>query len=129
MAEKNFKSRIVHKHDTAENWEKATGFIPMQGEIIIYDIDASYDYERIKIGDGATIVDELPFANDALKAELMQSDWLQADNTQLDYIKNKPEIVSDEEFFNWIIEEKIVEPIASTNGEIYITNNNEIYVL
>lgn len=69
MAEKSFKSRIVHKHDTAENWEKATGFIPMQGEIIIYDIDASYDYERIKIGDGATIVDELPFANDALKEE------------------------------------------------------------
>jgi hypothetical protein len=63
------------------------------------------------------------------KAEIMQSDWLQTDNTQLDYIKNKPEIVSDEEFFNWIIEEKIVEPIASTNGEIYITNNNEIYVL
>lgn len=63
------------------------------------------------------------------KPEIMQSDWLQTDNTQLDYIKNKPEIVSDEEFFNWIIEEKIIEPIASTNGEIYITNNNEIYVL
>jgi hypothetical protein len=29
----------------------------MQGEIIIYDIDATYNYERIKIGDGATTVD------------------------------------------------------------------------
>ena len=71
MAKKSFDSRIVHKHDIAENWEKATGFIPMQGEIIIYDIDASYDYERIKIGDGATVVDELPFINDALKEELI----------------------------------------------------------
>ena len=61
----NFNGRIIHKHDIAENWEKATGFIPMQGEIIIYDIDANYDYERIKIGDGVTVVDELPFANDA----------------------------------------------------------------
>ena len=86
MAEKNFKSRIVHKHDTAENWEKATGFIPMQGEIIIYDIDASYDYERIKIGDGATIVDELPFANDALKEELASLDASLAAKSQVQII-------------------------------------------
>lgn len=66
----NFNGRIIHKHDIAENWEKATGFIPMQGEIIVYDIDANYNYERIKIGDGATNVNELPFINDALKEEL-----------------------------------------------------------
>ena len=39
MAEKNIKTRIIHKHDTEENWNKATNFIPKQGEIIVYDID------------------------------------------------------------------------------------------
>lgn len=59
---KTFQSRIVHKHDTEENWLKATNFIPLQGEIIIYDIDDNYSYERFKIGDGITNVNSLPFA-------------------------------------------------------------------
>ena len=61
MAEKNIKSRIVHKHDVELNWNKATNFIPKQGEIIVYDIDSNHNYERIKIGDGATNVNNLPF--------------------------------------------------------------------
>lgn len=66
MAEKNIKSRIVHKHDTETNWAKATGFIPKQGEIIVYDIDDTYDYERIKIGDGVTNVNSLSFVNEVI---------------------------------------------------------------
>lgn len=62
MAEKNITTRIIHKHDTEENWNKATNFIPKQGEIIIYDIDSTYSYERFKIGDGITVVSSLPFA-------------------------------------------------------------------
>ena len=62
MAEKNFNARIVHKHDTEENWNKATNFIPKQGELIVYDNDSIYDYERFKIGDGITNVNDLPFA-------------------------------------------------------------------
>lgn len=54
-------SRIAQKHDIEANWNKAVDFIPMRGEIIVYDIDANYDYERIKIGDGATTVINLPF--------------------------------------------------------------------
>lgn len=64
MIEKNIKSRIIHKHDTAANWSKATTFIPKQGEIIVYDRDDNYDYERLKIGDGDTNVINLPFAGD-----------------------------------------------------------------
>lgn len=61
MPEKQFNGRIVHKHDTSANWVKATGFVPKQGEIIVYDIDDTYDYERIKVGDGVTNVNSLPF--------------------------------------------------------------------
>lgn len=52
MAEKNMKARVIHKHDVEANWNNATGFTPMKGEIIVYDIDSNYAYERIKIGDG-----------------------------------------------------------------------------
>ena len=49
MANKTFQGRIVQKHDTKANWEKATNFIPLKGEIILYD-----DLNEIKIGDGIT---------------------------------------------------------------------------
>lgn len=62
MAEKNIKTRIIHKHDTEENWNKATNFIPKQGELIVYDKNSTYDYERFKIGDGITNINDLPFA-------------------------------------------------------------------
>ena len=73
MAEKNMKARIVHKHDTETNWLKAVNFTPMLGEIIVYDIDDTYDYERFKIGDGQTLVSALPFADEALRTTLLTS--------------------------------------------------------
>lgn len=66
MAEKNIKTRIIHKHDTEENWNKATNFIPKQGEIIVYDIDSSHSYERIKVGDGMTNVISLPYVSETV---------------------------------------------------------------
>ena len=62
MAEKELKSRLVQKHDIQANWEKAVSFIPKQGEIIVYDKDESFDYVRVKIGDGQTPVNDLAFA-------------------------------------------------------------------
>lgn len=61
MATKTLNSRIILKHDTEENWLKAENFIPKKGEIIVYDTDEIYDYERIKMGDGITNVNTLPF--------------------------------------------------------------------
>jgi hypothetical protein len=72
MAEKILSSRIVHKHDVAENWSKAIGFTPMAGELIVYDIDDNHAYERIKIGDGQRNVNALPFVDDALRAALVE---------------------------------------------------------
>lgn len=61
MAGKDIKARIINKHDTEANWSLATNFTPKQGEIIVYDVDATYAYERFKIGDGVTNVNSLPF--------------------------------------------------------------------
>lgn len=70
MAEKRIYGRAVQKHDLEKNWIKATNFIPMAGEIIVYDRDdnvadeslkGTCSYERIKIGDGVQNVNDLPF--------------------------------------------------------------------
>lgn len=80
------QGRIMSKHDTTEHWNNARGFIPMPGEIIIYD-----DYEvktwtveeygetvtktayipGIKIGTGNGYVQDLAFVNDDLRELLM----------------------------------------------------------
>lgn len=56
MAEKKIQTRIRQKVDTKANWDKATNFIPLKGEIIIYS-----DLNQAKIGDGTTKVGALPF--------------------------------------------------------------------
>ena len=66
MANTNIKARVIHKHGVQANWEKATDFIPMKGEIVIYDTDETYAYERIKIGDGVTEINQLPFNIDTI---------------------------------------------------------------
>ena len=75
-------ARLQHKIDTQENWEKATNFIPLKGELIIYDIDANNTSRRIKIGDGTTPVNDLEFVS-------AQSDYEQNDSSKSDYIKNR----------------------------------------
>lgn len=68
MSEKTLNNiRIVNKHDTEANWQKATGFTPKQGEVIVYDIDENYSYERIKIGDGKSNINDLPFIDKGVK--------------------------------------------------------------
>ena len=80
MAEKTFNTRIIHKHDTEASWVKKTTFVPKQGEIIVYDIDASHNYERLKIGDGKTAINSLPFVDGALR------DYV---DTELDALSNE----------------------------------------
>ena len=98
MAE--IKSRIISKHDIEANWLQAVNFVPKKGEHIVYDIEIDeqgntlplpagrtvpYDYERLKIGDGKTKVNDLPFIHN-------QPDWNQTDSAKSDYIKNKPDL-------------------------------------
>lgn len=59
--EKTIKARVQHKHDIEANWLKATNFTPLASEIIVYDPDENYDYPRIKIGNGETNINTLPF--------------------------------------------------------------------
>lgn len=84
MAEKRLNTRIIHKHETEANW-LLSSLVPMQGELIVYDIDDNYDYERIKIGDGVQNVKSLPFVDAALRTELLG---------QIDAVDDKVDAVS-----------------------------------
>ena len=86
---KNIKTRIQNKHDLEVNWLLASNFIPLQGELVVYDIEVDaegntltkdannesiillpadrttpYTYERFKIGDGIHTINELPFTTE-----------------------------------------------------------------
>lgn len=69
MAETRINGRIQQKHDVEENWLKATGFAPKEGELVIYDADALHPFPRFKIGDGVTNVNVLPFQMDPITVE------------------------------------------------------------
>lgn len=79
-------ARIQIKHDTTENWNNAIGFIPLPGEVIVYD-----DYEiktytveeygetvtktalipNIKVGTGNAYVQDLAFVDEKTRDILM----------------------------------------------------------
>lgn len=61
MAEKLFKTRTQQKNDTENKWSVTSGFIPKKGEIIVYNVDNDHTSPRLKVGDGVTEVNALPF--------------------------------------------------------------------
>lgn len=75
MAKNQINTRIQLKHDTEANWNTAgaAGFVPLVGEVIIYDPDSLHDYPRIKIGNGSTKVHLLPFIDKALWDQIAAS--------------------------------------------------------
>lgn len=85
-----YKGRIQHKNDIEANWKLATNFTPLKGEIIIYNADEITPYERLKIGDGKSNVNDLPFVIDsadsrfasvAITATLLASAWSSGQQT------------------------------------------------
>jgi hypothetical protein len=75
-------SRIINKHDTEAKWNTKTDFIPEKGETIVYDIDSTHDYERMKIGDGVTTINNLPFQVSESELKKVQQQILQVGETQ-----------------------------------------------
>lgn len=80
------QARIQSKHDTTANWDAAIGFIPLAGEIIIYDdwktktwtteeygetVTKTIYIPGIKIGSGNAYVQDLGFVDEDLRQQLM----------------------------------------------------------
>ena len=72
MGESNkIRARVQHKHKTEAKWRldvydaqgelREDQFIPLDGEMVIFDKDEQHDHKRFKFGDGKTNVIDLPF--------------------------------------------------------------------
>lgn len=71
ITQNSMKARIRQLHKTEAEWNKLSDFIPLVGELIIYDPDDQHEYARLKIGDGisqpdgtvsGTKLKDLPFS-------------------------------------------------------------------
>lgn len=80
-------TRLKIKHDTTENWNNAIGFIPLPGELIVYDDYETKTYEveeygemvtktvnipNVKVGTGNAYVQDLAFIGDDIRDIVMQ---------------------------------------------------------
>ena len=80
-------TRIKIKHDTTENWNNAIGFIPLPGELIVYDDYETKTYQveeygetvtktvnipNVKVGTGYVYVQYLAFIGDDIRDIVMQ---------------------------------------------------------
>ena len=76
------QARIKFKRDTTQHWNEALGFIPLEGEVIVYNdyksmtkvIDGEEVHIQVpgmKIGDGQAYVQDLPFVDAELRDKVM----------------------------------------------------------
>jgi hypothetical protein len=76
----------MSKHDTTENWNNAIGFVPLPGEIIIYDdyqektytvvedgveVTKTKKIPGVKIGSGNAAVQDLAFVDEDLREMIL----------------------------------------------------------
>jgi hypothetical protein len=80
-------TRIKVKRDTTQHWNEAIGFIPLQGEIIVYEdyetktylleqdgqtVTETVNIPNIKIGNGNAYVQDLVFVDQKTRELLME---------------------------------------------------------
>ena len=71
-------ARISQLHKTEAEWLEVQAqyeannmvFVPNAAELIVYDPDDNCEYARLKIGDGVTALQDLPFLADTVMASL-----------------------------------------------------------
>lgn len=120
--------RVVNKHDVEANWIKAVNFTPKQGELIIYDKDENYDYQRIKIGDGITNVNLLPFVDDAALAQANSYTDEQID-THIHQWNDIEDRATVDDVVMMLMEMDVVQPMANADGAVFTDNNGKVYIL
>ena len=105
------KGRFIQKHDMEANWNLATNFAPLEGEIVVYEPDETHAYPRFKVGDGATLVSALPFADAGTLTGASLSTVLNSSDAEIPTSKAVLDAM----------------PVAMTNEEIDAICNATIY--
>ena len=55
------KARVSQLYKTEAEWAKLPDFTPLRGEFIVFAPDERHSYARMKIGDGISLLVDLPF--------------------------------------------------------------------
>lgn len=117
--EKTLKTRVKMKHGKESEWALATKFIPLIGEIIVYDVDNNHTSPRFKVGDGLTNVNNLKFVNqDELAKITTLGDELLA--VKKDYVPNTRTINSKPLSANISLTASDVGAAASSHTHSYL---------
>lgn len=58
-----------------------------------------------------------------------QPDWNQNDETQPDYIKNRPAIANEDDGIDFLFDNKILNPVSKTDGVLFTDNNGKIFYI
>lgn len=103
---KTIQATVKNRTDTAANWTQKNPVLA-EGEIIV--VQTSAGETRLKIGDGVKTFTQLPYTDEQIynnvvtsvngqtgdvtldvSGDNVQPDWNQNDDTQPDYVKNRP---------------------------------------
>ena len=86
--------RFQLKNDTETNWRKASHFSPLQGELIIYSADETHPFCRLKVGDGITNVNDLPFIDaQSIGGNIIEINTTAYWNSKLTYVPNLGDVI------------------------------------
>jgi hypothetical protein len=65
------KARVSQLNKTEQEWKAFSKWVPLAGEIVVYNPDEAYKYARIKIGDGKRTLQDLEFTVLAAAEDLL----------------------------------------------------------
>lgn len=124
------KTRIQNRHDTEANWTTASNatkpFIPLKGEVIVYDPDTTNTSPRVKIGDGVTKVGNLAFVGGDLSKYLTSSDLANYVTTNTTQTIDGQKTFTKNSFFNGRISAAGMTISSKDNyiyGELTVSKN------
>lgn len=69
------------------------------------------------------------WVEERLNDSISNPDWSQIDETAADYIKNKPEEMSEEDMTDFLIEMGAIQPLSNSAGAIYTNSAGQMYIL
>lgn len=113
-----FNARMQQKIDTYENWSKATNFIPLKGELIIYTTDENGNEKigfKVGTGEPGKNIHQLDFISFDKASEVINIAW--------DNVQNKPELYTKDEVYNKSeVDASLDTKVDKVTGSRLITN-------
>lgn len=66
------------------------------------------------------------YVNTAIEENSKQADWAQTDETAMDFIKNKPDVATDDDIIELMLEMDVMPIVQDADGTILIDSDNTV---